>query len=327
MVLYTEACTVVITDAELSQHHFEVKVDLHQGSVLSQLLFSVVMVVISSEARSGLPYELLYADELVLMAPIMEQLGRHVVELRVSLFDKEMKVNAGKSKVMFSSSGEKTIVNSEKWSCSVCGIGVQANSIKYTVCTKWIHKRCSGVRGDLSLVVYGFRWKRCDGTIQNADPAEDLVVYGETYRCVKRFCYLGDTLDGDGGAHHAATAIIRNGWMNSRECLPFLTSRASPLEMKGRVYANCVRSSMIYRRDTMPLLADAGLNFERAEMQVIRWMCGVSMKDRKTSEELRKLVGVEPITTVIRRGMLIWYGHVMSKKYEDWVKKCMEFRV
>ena len=38
-------------------------------------------------------------------------------------------------------------------------------------------------------------------------------------------------------------------------------------------------------------------------MQMIRWMCGVSMIDRKT-EELRKLVGVEPITTVIRRGRL-----------------------
>ena len=27
------------------------------------------------------------------------------------------------------------------------------------------------------------------------------------------FCYLGDTLDGDGGADLAVTARIRNGWM------------------------------------------------------------------------------------------------------------------
>ena len=37
---------------------------------------------------------------------------------------------------------------------------------------------------------------------------------------------------------------------------------------------------------------------------MIRWMCGVSMKGRKTSEELRELVGVEPITTVIKGGRL-----------------------
>ena len=39
------------------------------------------------------------------------------------------------------------------------------------------------------------------------------------------------------------------------------------------------------------------------------------------------MVGVEPITTVIRSGRLRWYGHVMRKGGEDWVKKCMKFRV
>ena len=59
---------------------------------------------------------------------------------------------------------------------------------------------------------------------------------------------------------------------------------------------------------------------------MIRWMCGVSMKDRKTSEEWRKQVGVEPITTVMKSGRLRWYGHVMRKTGEDWANKCMEFR-
>ena len=29
-----------------------------------------------------------------------------------------------------------------------------------------------------------------------------------------------------------------------------------------------------------PLLVDVGLMFERAEMQMIRWMCGISLKDK-----------------------------------------------
>ena len=86
MALYTEACTVVRTDAGLSEH-LEVKVGLHQGSVLSPL-FSAVMDVVSSEARSGLPSELLYADDLVLMAPTMEQLGRRVAEWRTIFLHK-----------------------------------------------------------------------------------------------------------------------------------------------------------------------------------------------------------------------------------------------
>ena len=40
---------------------------------------------------------------------------------------------------------------------------------------------------------------------------------------------------------------------------------------------------------------------------MIRWVCGVSMKDRRTSEELRELVRVEPIKTVIKSGRLRWY--------------------
>ena len=42
MALYTEACTVVKTDAGLSER-FDVKVGLHQGSALSPLLFALVM--------------------------------------------------------------------------------------------------------------------------------------------------------------------------------------------------------------------------------------------------------------------------------------------
>ena len=150
------------------------------------------------------------------------------------------------------------------------------------------------------------------------------MVDGETYRCVKSFCYLGDTLDGN-GADIAAISRIRNGWMKFRELLSFLTSRAHRMEMKAQVYTCCVRSGMTYGSETMPLLVDVGLKFERADMQMIRWMCSVSMKDRRTSKELRRLLGVEPITTVIRSGSLGWY--VMREGDDDWVKKCMEFIV
>ena len=60
---------------------------------------------------------------------------------------------------------------------------------------------------------------------------------------------------------------------------------------------------------------------------MIRWMYVVSIKDRRTSKELRELVGVDPITTVIKSGRLRWYGHVMRKSDEDWMNKCMEYRV
>ena len=48
-------------------------------------------------------------------------------------------------------------------------------------------------------------------------------------------------------------------------------------------------------------------------------------KDRRTNQELRRLVAVQPITTVIRSGRMKW--HVMKKSGEDWVIKYLELRV
>ena len=91
------------------------KVGLQHGSVIIPLLFAVV----SSESRSGLPSELLYVSNLILMAPTFEQPGRCVTEWRASVIDKGLKVNSGRSKVMVGSSGGAMIVNSEKLPCGV----------------------------------------------------------------------------------------------------------------------------------------------------------------------------------------------------------------
>ena len=53
---------------------FEVKVGMHQGSALSPLLFTIVMEAISREFRDALPWELLYADDLAVIAETEEEL-------------------------------------------------------------------------------------------------------------------------------------------------------------------------------------------------------------------------------------------------------------
>ena len=57
---------------------------------------------------------------------------------------------------------------------------------KCTVCRKFIGKWCIVVY----VVVDGSRCKRCDGTIQEADLAKDLVMDGGRYGSVKSFCFL-----------------------------------------------------------------------------------------------------------------------------------------
>ena len=63
-------------------------------------------------------------------------------------------------------------------------VKVMAYSDDIASCKNWVHKRCNGVRGDLSRVADGFMYRRRDGTIQEADLAEYVMVDGETYERV-----------------------------------------------------------------------------------------------------------------------------------------------
>ena len=44
---------------------------------------------------------------------------------------------------------------------------------------------------------------------------------------------------------------------------------------------------------------------ERAERMMIRWMCGVTLRDRCKSEELRKRLDIEDVANVVRKSRLV----------------------
>ena len=62
-------------------------------------------------------------------------------------------------------------------------------------------------------------------------------------------------------------------------------------------------------------------------MRMVRWMYGVKLKDRFPSNELRERLGIDDIALVLQQNMLRWYGHMLRKEDNDWVKKCMEYEV
>ena len=70
MSMYKGAKTPVKVEGGHSEE-FDVGVCVHQGSVLSSFLFSIVLDVLSKDGRKGALYELLYGDDLVLMAETM----------------------------------------------------------------------------------------------------------------------------------------------------------------------------------------------------------------------------------------------------------------
>jgi len=72
--MYDGSTTVIKLKNGVSER-FEVKVSVHQGSVLSPLLFIIVLEALTRKCRKGLQYELLFADDLILMELLLERLS------------------------------------------------------------------------------------------------------------------------------------------------------------------------------------------------------------------------------------------------------------
>ena len=307
---------------------FEVKVGVHQGSVLSPLLFVMVLEALSREFRTGCPWELLYADDLVLIAESMEELSEKFETWKQGMESKGLRVNTKKTKIMISKRDYLPLRQSGKYPCSVCCKGVGINSIFCKFCKHWVHKKCSGVRGKLGAVE-DYKCRICTGEVTHLDkqPTESLTIENDNLDVVDKFCYLGDMISAGGGAEESILTRIRCGWKKFRELLPVLTSKGFSLLSKGSFYQACIRSVIIYAGETWAVREEDLSKLERNDMMMIRWMCNVTLKERISSDELRARLGLVSIRECIRRQRLRWFGHVERMDDGCCVKKCRDIIV
>ena len=120
---------------------------------------------------------------------------------------------------------------------------------------------------------------------------------------------------------------VRSAWGKFNELAPILTKRGASMKLKGRIYDACVQRVLVYGSETWGMKAEDLAKLMRTERMMVRRMCGVSLKDRKRSDELLSRLGIECVETKIQRGRLRWFGHVERKNEEDWVKKCTKLDV
>jgi len=69
----------------------------------------IVMEVISREVRVALPWELLYADDLVVIAETEEDLIKRLNEWKSNVQNSSLRVNMNKTKVMISEECQKPV--------------------------------------------------------------------------------------------------------------------------------------------------------------------------------------------------------------------------
>ena len=99
------------------------------------------------------------------------------------------------------------------------------------------------------------------------------------------------------------------------------------LKVKGELYAACVRSVMLYGSETWPIKVEGSQRLHCNEISMIRWMCGVTMRDRYPCAELRAWVSIKPIVDVMRQWRLRWFGHIERREDNSWLKKVQNLAV
>jgi len=80
-----------------------------------------------------------------------------------------------------------------------------------------------------------------------------------------------------------------------------------------------VKSGMLHGSENWPVRKENEVALQRAEMRMVRWMCGVKLQDRIGSKGLRERLRFEDIISVLQRNSLRWYGHVLRKEDYDLV--------
>ena len=180
------------------------KVGVHHGSVLSPLLFIIVLEAL----YSGVPWEDLYADDLVIIAESLEECVRRLLTWKEVMEKKGLRVNAGKTKIMICGTGLDLLQCSGEFPCAICHSGVGNNNIFCNGCKHWVHKKCSGLKRLTKDPDYRCTW--CQGTACPLDgrPQKEVLVGPDKLEVVASFCYLGDMLSAAGGCELLTTTRV-----------------------------------------------------------------------------------------------------------------------
>ena len=59
-------------------------------------------------------------------------------------------------------------------------------------------------------------------------------------------------------------------------------------------------------------------------MRMLRWNLGLTLRDKKRNDDIRRILGVACITDKVRKARLRWFGHVQCREEEDCVRRILD---
>ena len=106
-----------------------------------------------------------------------------------------------------------------------------------------------------------------------------------------------------------------------------ILDKKMPLKLKLKIYKTIIRPVLLYGGETWALRKKEEQLLERTEMRMIRWMAGISLRERMESEDIRRMCGICNIKQKAREARLRYFGHVMRREEDDPTKKARNMPV
>ena len=109
-------------------------------------------------------------------------------------------------------------------------------------------------------------------------------------------------------------------WGNWKRCIGVLCDRRMPVKLKGNVYKTVVRPALLYGAETWATTRGQEAGLEVKEMRMLRWVCGVTRRDKIRNEHIIGTTRVVQASKKITEKRLKWYGQVGRMKEEHIVR-------
>ena len=159
------------------------------------------------------------------------------------------------------------------------------------------------------------------------DQDESINLQQEEVKRATTFKYLGSCVNDSGEMEEEVSHRIQSAWCNWRKTSGVLCDKRLNVKMKGKMYKSIVRPALLYSCETWPMKKAQERRMEVAEMRMLRWMCGVTKRDRIKNDYIRGTVKVKEISKKLQERRLQWFGHVMRREEDSVCKRTMNLEV
>ena len=179
----------------------------------------------------------------------------------------------------------------------------------------------------MTLELKGFRLSRgkteymhcCFDDTQTHEGTE-IQLGNQTIQQVDKFSYLGSIIQKDCEVDSDVNNRIQAGWVKWRKATGIICDRKVKDKIKGKFYRTAIRPAMLYGSECWALKRKHEHKMAVAEMRMLRWMCGHTIKDRIYNDHIRERVGVTSIAEKMVESRLRWFGHVQRRELDEPVR-------